>query len=109
MKRFFGNPRSAALVILLVVLLWGTGSVAPGAELDSVIVVSIDPEAGDILLVKRGISKWTIPLKVGPHIPVTDSLGQPLALTDIRVGAEGTIRYTRSPSGDYTVETLVLD
>ena len=109
MMRFHGYPRSAALGIVLVVLLWGTASVAPGAELDSVIIISIDPEAGHLLLVKRGISKWHIPLTVGPATQVVDSLGKPLALSDIRVGAQGTIRYTRSPSGEYTVETLVIE
>ena len=95
--------------ILLIMLLWGIPSVAPGAEVDSVIVVAIDPEAGHLLLAKLGIAKYMIPLKVNSNSHVVDSLGKPFALSDIRVGAQGTIRYTRSPAGEYTVETLVLD
>ena len=109
MMRFHRCPRSAALGILLVVLLMGTASVAPGAEVDSVIVVAIDPETGHLLLAKLGIAKYMIPLKVEPDTHVVNSSGKPLPLSDIRVGAEGTIRYTRSPSGQYTVEILVLE
>ena len=107
--RFLGFPRSAALGILLGVLLWGPASVAPGAELNSVIVAAIDPESGHLLLVKLGIAKYMIPLKVEPDTHVVNSSGQPLALSEIRVRAQGTIRYTRSPSGEYAIETLVLD
>ena len=109
MMRFHGYPRSAALGIMLVVLLCGTASVASGAEVDSVIVVAIDPDAGHLLLAKLGIAKYMIPLKVEPDTRVVNSSGKPLPLSDIRVGAAGTIRYTRSPSGEYTVETLVLE
>ena len=109
MKRSHGTPCGAVLCILLIVLLWGTASIAPCAEVDSVIVVAIDPEAGHLLLAKLGIAKYMIPLKVEPDTHVVNSSGKSLALSDIRVGAEGTIRYTRSPSGEYTVETLVLD
>jgi len=109
MKLLLGASRGVALGVFLIALLLGVTPVVPGAELDAVIVIAIDPEAGDVLLVKRGISKWTIPLKVNPNTHVVDSLGKPPALSDIRVGAEGTIRYTLSPSGEYTVETLVLE
>jgi len=109
MKRFLANRLSVSLGMLLVVLLWGMTAVAPGVELDSVIVSAIDHEAGHLLLVKLGIAKYMIPLKVEPDTHVINSSGKPLALSDIRVGAQGTIRYTRSPSGEYIVETLVLD
>ncbi len=109
MKRFLGISHSVSLGILLVMLLWGMATVARGAELDSVVVIAIDPDAGRLMLVKMGIAKYTIPLKVEPGTRVVDSSGKPLALSDIRVGAQGTIRYTRSPSGEYAVETLVLD
>jgi hypothetical protein len=109
LKCFLGNPRSVSLGILLVMLLWGMTAVAPGAELDSVVVMAIDPEAGHLLLAKLGIAKYMIPLKVEPGTHVVNSSGKPLALSDIRVGAQGTIRYTRSPSGEYTVESLVLE
>ncbi len=109
MERFLANRRSVSLGMLLVMLLWGMTAVVPGAEVDSVIVVAIDPEAGHLLLAKLGIAKYMIPLKVEPDTHVVNSSGKPLALSDIRVGAQGTIRYTRSPSGEYTIETLVLE
>ena len=95
--------------MLLVVFLCGMTTVAPAAELDAVVVMAINPETGHLLLAKLGIAKYMIPLKVEPGTHVVNSSGKPLALLDIRVGAQGTIRYTRSPSGEYTVETLVLE
>lgn len=109
MKRFLANRRSVSLGILLVVLLWGMTAVAPGAEVDSVIVSAIDPEAGYLLLAKLGIAKYMIPLKVEPGTHVVNPSGKPLALSDILVGARGPIRYTRSPSGDTTIKTLVFE
>lgn len=109
MKRVLANRRSVSVGILLVVLLWGMTAVAPGVELDSVIVSAIDHEAGHLLLVKLGIAKYMIPSKVEPEAHVVNSSGKRLALPDIRVGAQGTIRYTRSPSGEYTVEILLLE
>ena len=92
MDRFLVIPRSVYLGILLVALLWGMTAVAPGVELDSVIVMAIDPEAGHLLLTKLGIAKYMIPLKVEPGTHLVDSSGKPVALSDIRVGAQGTIR-----------------
>lgn len=109
MKRFLWSSRAFLLGMLLVVFLCGMTTVARGAEVDAVIVTAIDPETGLLLLAKLGIAKYMIPLKVEPGTHVVDSLGKPLALSDIRVGARGTIRYTRSPSGEYSVESLVLD
>ncbi len=109
MERFLKSSHAFLLGMLLVVFLCGMTTVAAGAELDSVVVIAIDPDAGRLMLVKMGIAKYTIPLKVEPGTRVVDSSGKPLALSDIRVGAQGTIRYTRSPSGEYAVETLVLD
>ncbi len=109
MKRFLWNSRAFLMGMLLVVFLCGMTTVAAGAELGSVVVMAIDPEAGHLLLAKLGIAKYTIPVKVEPSTHVVNSSGKPLALSDIRVGAQGTIRYTRSPSGEYTIETLVLE
>ena len=97
------------LGMLLVVCFCGMTTVARGAELDAVIVMAVDPETGYLLLAKLGIAKYMIPLKVEPGTHVVNSSGKPLAISDIRVGAQGTIRYTRSPSGEYAIETLVLD
>ena len=109
MERFHWSSRAFLLGMLLVIFLCGLTTVARSAEVDSVIVVAIEPAAGHILLAKLGIAKYMIPLKVEPGTHVVNSSGKPLALSDIRVGAEGTIRYTRSPSGEYTVETLILE
>lgn len=109
MKRFLWSSRAFLLGMLLVVFLCGMTTVAAGAELDSVVVMAIDPEAGHLLLAKLGIAKYMIPLKVEPGTHVVNSSGKPLALSDIRVGAQGTIRYTRSLSGGYAIKTLVLD
>ena len=109
MKRFLWSSRAFLLGMLLVVCLCGMTTVARGAELDAVIVMAVDPEAGDLMLAKLGIAKYMIPLKVEPGTHVVNSSGKPLALSYIRVGARGTIRYTRSPSGDYAIETLVLE
>ena len=109
MKRFLWSSRAFLLGMLLFVFLCGLTTVARGAEVDSVIVMAIDPEAGHLLLAKLGIAKYMIPLKVEPGTHVVNSSGKPLALSDIRVGAQGTIRYARSPSGEYTVETLILE
>lgn len=109
MKCFLWNPRACLLRMLLVVLLLGMTTVAAGSELDSVIVTAIDHETGHVLLAKLGIAKYMIPLKIDPGTHVVNSLGKPLALSDIRVGAQGTIRYTLSPSGEYAIETLVLE
>ena len=109
MKRSLWSPGAFLLGMLLVVLLSGMTTVARGAEVDSVIIVAIDLEAGHLLPAKLGIAKYMIPLKVEPATHVVNSSGKPLALSDIRVGAHGTIRYTRSPSGEYTVESLVLE
>ncbi len=109
MKRFLRSSRAFLPGMLLVVVLCGLTTVAAGAELDSVVVMAIDLEAGHLVLAKMGIAKYMIPLKVEPGTHVVNSSGKPLALSDIRVGAQGTIRYTRSPSGEYVIETLVLD
>ena len=109
MKRFLWSSRAFLLGMLLVVFLCGMTTVARGAELDAVIIMAIDPETGYLLLAKLGIAKYMIPLKVEPGTRVVDSSGKPLALSDIRLGAQGTIRYTRSPSGEYAIETLVLE
>ena len=108
MKRFLWSSRAFLLGMLLVVFLCGMTTVARGAELDAVVVMAIDAEAGHLVLVKLGIAKYMIPLKIEPGTHVVNSSGKPLALSDIRVGAQGAIRYTRSPSGEYTVESLVL-
>src|SRR3990170_4023405 len=102
MKRFLWSSRAFLLGMLLIVFLCGMTTVAQGAELDSVVVMAIDPEAGHLLLAKLGIAKYMIPLKVEPGAHVVNSSGKPLALSDTRVGAQCTIRYTRSPSGEYT-------
>ena len=109
MKRFLWSSRTFLLGMLLVVCLCDMTTVARGAELDAVIVMAVDPETGYLLLAKLGIAKYMIPLKVEPGTHVVNSSGKPLALSDIRVGAQGTIRYTRSPSGEYAIETLVLE
>jgi hypothetical protein len=109
MKRFLWSSRAFLLSMLLVVFLCGMTTVVPAAELDSVVVMAIDPEAGHLLLAKLGIAKYMIPLKVEPGTHVVNSSGKPLAPSDIRVGAQGTIRYTRSPSGEYAIEILVLE
>lgn len=109
MKRFPGIPRHVSLGILIVVLVWGIPSLAPATEVDSVIVAAIDPESGHLLLAKLGVAKYMIPLKVASDTLVVTSSGKPLAFSDIRVGSQGTIRYTRSPSGEYAIVTLVLD
>ncbi len=109
MKHFLGNSSGVMLGILLFALVQSMATVAPAAELDSVVVMAIDPEAEHLLLAKLGIAKYVIPLKVEPGTYVVNSSGKPLALSDIRVGAQGTIRYTRSPSGECSVESLVLD
>jgi hypothetical protein len=109
MKRVLWSSRAFLPGLLLVVFLCGMTAVAGGAEVDSVIVAEIDHEAGYLLLAKLGIAKYMIPLKIEPGSHVVNSSGKPLALSDIRVGARGTIRYTRSPSGEYAVERLVLD
>lgn len=108
MKRVLWSSRAFLLGMLLVVFLCGMTTVTHGAEVDSVIVAEIDHETGYLLLAKLGIAKYMIPLKVEPGTHVVNSSGKPLALSDIRVGAQGTIRYTRRPSGEYAIESLVL-
>ena len=108
MKRFLWSYRAFLPGMLLVACLCGMTTVARGAELDAVIVMAVDPETGYLLPTKLGIAKYMIPLKVEPGTHVVNSSGKPLAISDIRVGAQGTIRYTRSPSGEYAIETLVL-
>ena len=107
-KRVFWSSRACLLGLLLVVFLCGMTAVARGAEVDSVIVAEIDHETGYLLLAKLGIAKYMIPLKLEPGAHVVNSSGKPLALSDIQVGVQGTIRYTRSPSGEYAIESLAL-
>ena len=96
-------------IAILSLLLWAIATPVKGAELKEVVVIDIDLDAGQLVLFKWGIAKWTMTLKVGPSTKVTNAEGKSRGLSEIRPGTQGTIRYVRTSSGEDMADSFVIE